>query len=80
MLQQLSDSCLVVDALESSVREELVNNFCSRELTSYEQIFEGAGMLHNAVHFSCIVLHNCQVVTCWQNWQSWIKQSGDMHG
>ncbi|KAH0879253.1 hypothetical protein HID58_066647, partial [Brassica napus] len=42
LLQQLSDSCLVVDALESSVREELVNNFCSRELTSYEQIFEGA--------------------------------------
>ena len=26
------------------MREELVNNFCSRELTSYEQIFEGAGM------------------------------------
>ncbi|EOA39302.1 hypothetical protein CARUB_v10012315mg [Capsella rubella] len=42
LLQQLSDSCLVVDALEPSVREELVNNFCSRELTSYEQIFEGA--------------------------------------
>lgn len=44
MLQQLSDACLVVDALEPSVREELVNNFCNRELTSYEQIFEGAGM------------------------------------
>ncbi|CAN1856427.1 Vacuolar protein sorting-associated protein 53 A [Linum perenne] len=42
LLQQLSDACLVVDALEPSVREELVNNFCSRELTSYEQIFEGA--------------------------------------
>ncbi|AAG27871.1 unknown protein [Arabidopsis thaliana] len=42
LLQKLSDSCLVVDALEPSVREELVNNFCSRELTSYEQIFEGA--------------------------------------
>lgn len=42
MLKKLSDSCLVVDALEPSVREELVNNFCSRELTSYEQIFEGA--------------------------------------
>ncbi|OMP08173.1 hypothetical protein COLO4_06714 [Corchorus olitorius] len=42
LLQHLSDACLVVDALEASVREELVNNFCSRELTSYEQIFEGA--------------------------------------
>ncbi|KAF5472285.1 hypothetical protein F2P56_009018, partial [Juglans regia] len=42
LLQQLSDACLVVDALEPSVREELVNNFCSRELTSYEQIFDGA--------------------------------------
>ncbi|KAI4296112.1 hypothetical protein L6164_036097 [Bauhinia variegata] len=42
LLKQLSDACLVVDALEPSVREELVNNFCNRELTSYEQIFEGA--------------------------------------
>ncbi|CAK9325337.1 unnamed protein product [Citrullus colocynthis] len=42
LLQQLSDACYVIDALEPSVREELVNNFCSRELTSYEQIFEGA--------------------------------------
>lgn len=43
LLQQLSDACLVVDALEPSVREELVKNFCSKELTSYKQIFEGAG-------------------------------------
>ncbi|KAK6144836.1 hypothetical protein DH2020_021656 [Rehmannia glutinosa] len=42
LLQQLSDACLVVDALEPSVREELVKSFCSRELTSYQQIFEGA--------------------------------------
>nr|GLL23197.1 vacuolar protein sorting-associated protein 53 A isoform X1 [Ipomoea trifida]GMC77247.1 vacuolar protein sorting-associated protein 53 A [Ipomoea batatas] len=42
LLQQLTDACLVVDALEPSVREELVKNFCSRELTSYQQIFEGA--------------------------------------
>ncbi|KAK6791718.1 hypothetical protein RDI58_010799 [Solanum bulbocastanum] len=42
LLQQLSDACLVVDALEPSVREELVKNFCNRELTSYQQIFEGA--------------------------------------
>jgi vacuolar protein sorting-associated protein 53 len=43
LLQQLSDGCLVVDALEPSVREELVKNFCSKELNSYRQIFEGAG-------------------------------------
>lgn len=43
LLQQLSDACLVVDALEPSVREELVKNFCNKELTSYRQIFEGAG-------------------------------------
>lgn len=42
LLQQLSDACLVVDALEPSVREELVKNFCNKELTSYQQIFEGA--------------------------------------
>ncbi|KAJ6835965.1 vacuolar protein sorting-associated protein 53 A [Iris pallida] len=42
LLQQLSDACLVVDALEPSVKEELVKNFCSKELTSYRQIFEGA--------------------------------------
>ncbi|KAI3701052.1 hypothetical protein L2E82_45695 [Cichorium intybus] len=42
LLQQLSNACLVVDALEPSVREELVKNFCNRELISYKQIFEGA--------------------------------------
>lgn len=42
LLQHLSEACLVVDALEPSVREELVKNFCNRELTSYQQIFEGA--------------------------------------
>uniref|UniRef100_A0A7N0T4R0 Vps53 N-terminal domain-containing protein n=1 Tax=Kalanchoe fedtschenkoi TaxID=63787 RepID=A0A7N0T4R0_KALFE len=42
LLVHLSDACLVVDALESSVREDLVKSFCSRELTSYQQIFEGA--------------------------------------
>lgn len=42
LLQHLSDACFVVDALEPSVREELVKNFCHRELTSYQQIFEGA--------------------------------------
>ena len=52
-MQQLSDACLVVDALEPSVREELVKNFCSKELISYKQIFDGAGqnlyMLHTSV-------------------------------
>ncbi|KAL9250174.1 Vacuolar protein sorting-associated protein 53 A-like protein [Drosera capensis] len=42
LLQHLTDACLVVDALEPSVREELVKKFCNRELTSYRQIFEGA--------------------------------------
>ncbi|KAK1279641.1 hypothetical protein QJS04_geneDACA014959 [Acorus gramineus] len=42
LLRQLTDACFVVDALEPSVREELVKNFCSKELTSYRQIFEGA--------------------------------------
>ncbi|KAI3711318.1 hypothetical protein L2E82_41316 [Cichorium intybus] len=42
LLQHLTDACLVVDALEPSVREELVKNFCDRELISYQQIFEGA--------------------------------------
>ncbi|EFH67871.1 predicted protein, partial [Arabidopsis lyrata subsp. lyrata] len=37
LLKKLSDACLVVDALEPSVREELVNNFCSKDLSSYEQ-------------------------------------------
>ncbi|ERM99232.1 vacuolar protein sorting-associated protein 53 A isoform X1 [Amborella trichopoda] len=41
LMHQLSDACLVVDALEPSVREELVKNVCSRELTAYQQIFEG---------------------------------------
>lgn len=52
LLQHLSDACLVVDSLEPSVREELVNNFCSRELTSYEQIFEGAGMSYFLLSYS----------------------------
>jgi len=44
LLQHLTDACLVVDALEPSVREELVKTFCDRELISYQQIFEGAGL------------------------------------
>jgi vacuolar protein sorting-associated protein 53 len=56
LLQQLSDACLVVDALEPSVREELVKNFCSKELTSYRQIFEGAGLALYMLHISPVVI------------------------
>ena len=42
-MQQLADACLVVDALDASVREELVNTVCNKELTAYKQIFEGTG-------------------------------------
>ncbi|XP_031479649.1 vacuolar protein sorting-associated protein 53 A [Nymphaea colorata] len=41
LIQQLADACLVVDALEPSVREELVKTVCHKELAAYEQIFEG---------------------------------------
>ncbi|KAG0492608.1 hypothetical protein HPP92_006006 [Vanilla planifolia] len=56
LLQQLTDACLVVDALEPSVREELVKNFCNKELTSYRQIFEGQYVTHrytNALSLVC---------------------------
>lgn len=56
LLQQLSDACLVVDALEPSVREELVKNFCSKELTSYRQIFEGAGLALYMLRISPVVI------------------------
>lgn len=57
LLQQLSDACLVVDALEPSVREDLVKNFCNRELTSYQQIFEGAGQ-SKFISYYCDQLSN----------------------
>ncbi|KAH9309586.1 hypothetical protein KI387_037497, partial [Taxus chinensis] len=41
LMQQLADACLVVDALEPSVREELIRTVCNKELTAYQQIFEG---------------------------------------
>lgn len=41
LMQQLADACLVVDAFEPSVREELIRNVCNKELTAYQQIFEG---------------------------------------
>lgn len=64
-MQQLTDACLVVDALEPSVREELVKNFCSKELTSYRQIFEGAGCFYavivvsNVTHIPTNILLSC---------------------
>ncbi|KAG7600156.1 Vps53-like N-terminal [Arabidopsis suecica] len=59
LLKKLSDACLVVDALEPSVREELVNNFCSKDLSSYEQKIIGAELtnldeiqrIYNQIHF-----------------------------
>ncbi|GAQ83207.1 vacuolar protein sorting-associated protein 53 [Klebsormidium nitens] len=39
--QQLADSCLVVDALDAAVKEELIQNICSKELNAYQQIFQG---------------------------------------
>ncbi|KAH7283807.1 hypothetical protein KP509_34G024900 [Ceratopteris richardii] len=41
LMQQLADACLVVDALDASVREELISIVCNKELTAYRQIFEG---------------------------------------
>ncbi|KAG0554133.1 hypothetical protein KC19_12G065500 [Ceratodon purpureus] len=40
-MQQLADACLVVDALDPSAKEELIRNVCSKELTAYQQIFQG---------------------------------------
>ena len=39
---ELADACLVVDALEPHVREELVATLCSRELSAYSQIFSAS--------------------------------------
>ncbi|KAG0584269.1 hypothetical protein M758_3G197500 [Ceratodon purpureus] len=40
-MQQLADACLVIDALDPSAKEELIRNVCSKELTAYQQIFQG---------------------------------------
>jgi hypothetical protein len=37
--KKLRDACLVVNALEPSVREELVGNLTNRELTNYASVF-----------------------------------------
>ena len=42
-MQQLADACLVIDALDPSAKEELIRNVCSKELTAYQQIFQGTG-------------------------------------
>jgi hypothetical protein len=44
-MQQLADACLVIDALDPSAKEELIRNVCSKELTAYQQIFQGTGIL-----------------------------------
>ncbi|CAI7772944.1 unnamed protein product, partial [Closterium sp. NIES-54] len=43
VMQQLADACLVVAALDSDghARDELVRSVCSKELTAYQQIFQG---------------------------------------
>eukprot|EP00897_Mesotaenium_endlicherianum_P004927 jgi/Mesen1/4462/ME000227S03482 len=41
LMQQLAEACLVVDALDTSVRDELIRTVCSRELAAYQQIFQG---------------------------------------
>ncbi|XP_024383134.1 vacuolar protein sorting-associated protein 53 A isoform X1 [Physcomitrium patens] len=40
-MQQLADACLVIDGLDPSAKEELIRNVCSKELTAYQQIFQG---------------------------------------
>ncbi|XP_024364577.1 vacuolar protein sorting-associated protein 53 A [Physcomitrium patens] len=40
-MQLLADACLVIDSLDLSAKEELVRNVCSKELTAYQQIFQG---------------------------------------
>ncbi|CAK9191617.1 unnamed protein product [Sphagnum troendelagicum] len=40
-MQQLADACLVINALDPSAKEELIRNVCSKELTAYQQIFQG---------------------------------------
>jgi hypothetical protein len=42
-MQQLADACLVINALDPSAKEELIRNVCSKELTAYQQIFQGTG-------------------------------------
>eukprot|EP00899_Mesostigma_viride_P016160 jgi/Mesvir1/24545/Mv21883-RA.1 len=41
MEQRLKDACLAVDALEPQVREELISTVCGKDLTAYQQIFQG---------------------------------------
>eukprot|EP01018_Ginkgo_biloba_P020276 Gb_31032 [translate_table: standard] len=69
LMQQLADACLVVDALEPSVREELIRTVCNKELTAYQQIFEGTV----ATSYDFMASKE-------QKWRSWTKQSDGMLG
>ncbi|KAK3262239.1 HIT domain protein [Cymbomonas tetramitiformis] len=40
---QLAESCLVVDVLETHIREELLADICSKEMTAYKQVFSTSG-------------------------------------
>ena len=44
------------------MREDLVKNFCSRELTSYRQIFEGAGL--SDLIFGCYFISVYVISVC----------------
>lgn len=45
----------MVDALEPAVKEELIQNICSKELNAYQQIFQGTGKAR--VTFGCSADH-----------------------
>ena len=54
------------------MREELVKNFCSRELTSYRQIFEGAGLSDLVLCYYFISAHVTSVCLMTSNSNSLI--------
>jgi len=53
-MQQLADACLVIDALDPSAKEELIRSVCSKELTAYQQIFQGTGIFTPSISFQVL--------------------------
>uniref|UniRef100_A0A061RIS0 Vacuolar protein sorting-associated protein 53 n=2 Tax=Tetraselmis sp. GSL018 TaxID=582737 RepID=A0A061RIS0_9CHLO len=45
LLDRLRDACLVIDAMDPQVRDELVNTVCNKEMAVYTQIFTGTGQV-----------------------------------
>mmetsp|Transcript_6744 Transcript_6744/g.18881 ORF Transcript_6744/g.18881 Transcript_6744/m.18881 type:complete len:738 (-) Transcript_6744:326-2539(-) len=45
ILERLRDACMVIDCMESQVRDELVNYVCNKEMAVYTQIFTGTGQV-----------------------------------